>query len=152
MHVAESLDRQYARLEHQLLQIGEVMPEHKYLFRPTPEVRTFGEQLRHVAAVQFVIGAALLKTKSPLDVGDGDSGPLSMTAKAEVLDYVRGSFAYIRQAIRTVSVNTAVEMIPHPFDPKNTEISELGLIVSYLGHGWEHYGQLVVYKRLNCSA
>jgi hypothetical protein len=145
MTIAESLDRPFERLERQLLQIAESMPEDEYSFRPTPEVRTFGEQLLHIAAVQWVVGAALLKTTRPVDVGDGDSGPLSMIAKAEILNYVKGSFAYIRQAIRAVSDDTALEAIPHPYDPQNTTVSQLSLIVGYLSHGWEHYGQLVVY-------
>jgi hypothetical protein len=149
MTIAEALDGPFERLERQLLQMAEAMPEDKYCFRPTPEVRTFGEQLRHVSAVQWVVAAALLETTPPVDVGDGDSGPLSMTAKPEVLNYARASFAYIRQAIRTVSDRAAFEMVPHPFDPQHTKASQLGLIAGYLCHGWEHYGQMVVYERMN---
>jgi hypothetical protein len=56
--IAESLDRSFERLERQLLQIAEAMPEDKYSFKPTPDPRTFGEQLRHIAAVQWVVGVS----------------------------------------------------------------------------------------------
>lgn len=84
-----------------------------------------------------------------MDVGDGDSGPLSLTAKSEVVRYVLDSFAYLRHAIKSCNGGNALEVIPHPFDPQNTRTNRLALIVGYAGHGWEHYGQMVVYQRIN---
>jgi hypothetical protein len=71
-----------------------------------------------------------------------------MTAKPELLNYARASFAYLRQAIQTGTDHAASEVIPHPFDPQ-TQLSQLSLIAGYLCHGWEHYGQMVVYERMN---
>lgn len=137
------------RLERQLLEVAEAMPADRYSFRPTAQVRSFGEQLRHIAAVQWVVGGGLLNEKSPLDVGDGDSGPLSMTAKPEIVKYSLDSFSYLRRAIKSINENNALEMIPHPFDPENTSTERLALVVGYASHGWEHYGQMVVYLRIN---
>jgi DinB superfamily len=100
MTYAEAIGRSYAWLEHQLLQAAEVMPAEKFNFRPTPEVRTFAEQLRHIATVQWVVGAWLQGAKPPAEVGDGDNGPPSMSAKADILNYLRDSFAYIRTSRR----------------------------------------------------
>jgi hypothetical protein len=47
-NIANALDRNYA---HQLIQVAEEMPADKYSFKPSPDVRTFGEQLRHIGAV-----------------------------------------------------------------------------------------------------
>jgi hypothetical protein len=149
MTIASALDKDYARLERQLLQVAEEMPADKYSFKPSPDVRTFGEQLRHIGAVHWVVGAGLLQEKPPVDVGDGDSGPASMTAKVEILKYVINSFAYIRRAIGTINNDNALELIPHPYDPQSTKIERLLLIVGYATHGWEHYGQMVVYERMN---
>jgi uncharacterized damage-inducible protein DinB len=148
-NIANALDRVYARLEHQLMKVAEAMPADKYSFKPSPDVRTFGEQLRHIGAVQWVVGAGLFGKKAPVEVGDGDSGPLSMTTKADILQYARDSFAYIRRAIETVSDENALEMIPHPYDPENSKLERLALVVSYASHGWEHYGQMIVYQRMN---
>lgn len=147
--IAKALDNGYARLERQIIQIADEMPADRYSFRPSPDVRTFGEQLRHVGAVQWVVGAELLHEEPPVDVGDGDSGPLSMTAKAEILKYTMNSFTYIRRAITTINENNVLELIPHPYDPENTKLERFALIVGYASHGWEHYGQLVVYERMN---
>ena len=149
MTIADALDKNYARLERQLLQVARAMPEEKYSFKPTPQVRTFGEQLRHIAAVQWVVGAGLLNENPPVDVGDGDSGPLSINAKPEILKYALDSFAYLRRAIQGINDSNALEMIPHPFDPQNTTTERLALIVGYASHGWEHYGQMIVYQRMN---
>lgn len=149
MTIAEALDKNYARLERQLIQVAEEMPEEKFCFRPSLDVRTFGEQLRHIAAVQWVVAAGILGEKPPVDVGDGDSGPTLMTAKPEILKYARNSFAYIRRAIKTINDRNALEMIPHPYDPENTKMERLALVAGYASHSWNHYGQMVVYQRMN---
>lgn len=149
MTLAEALAADYARLQRQLTGLAEAMPGDKYEYRPSPAVRTFGEQLRHVGAVQWVVGSGLLDEKPPVDVGDGDSGPWEMTDKTEILRYVSGSFAQMRRAIATVNEGNLLEMVPHPYDPEHTKFDRLTLVGGYASHGWEHYGQLVVYLRLN---
>jgi DinB superfamily len=148
MTISGVLDQTYARLEHQLVQIAERVPGESYPFRPSPGVRTFGEQLRHIGAVQWVVGAGIQGGDPPVDVGDGDSGPISMLSKADILAYVQDSFTFIRRAISTIPNHNAFDMIPHPYDPKSIKVERLTLGVGYACHGWEHYGQLVVYGRL----
>ena len=147
-NITQALDRIYARLERQLVQVAQAMPAEEFSFKPAPEVRTFGEQVRHIAAVQWVVGAALLRETPPVDVGDGDSGPLAMTEKHQLLEYAAESFVYLRRAISAIDDTRVLEMIPHPYDPQNTKVERLALIAGYASHGWEHYGQLVVYERL----
>jgi len=149
MTFADSLDILYEALERQLLQFAEAMPADKYNFRPSPGVRTFGEQLRHVGAVQWVVGSAMQGSTPSVDVGDGDSGPSSMTAKDELLKYLRDSFQCIREAIRAINEHNVLEMIPNPFSPAKSKLSRLALAVAYACHACDHYGQLVVYLRLN---
>jgi len=151
--IKSALDRVFARLELQLLAVAEEMPDDKYSFRPSTgesgEVRTFGEQLRHVAAVQWVVGAAVLGEKPPVDVGNDDDGPMGMTSKADILKYVKESFAYIGRAIASINDANALEIVPHPYDPASTKLTRLALAAGYACHGWEHYGQMVVYQRMN---
>lgn len=148
MNLANALDAIYARLERQLLELAQAMPAEKYGFRPSPDVRTFGEQVIHVGAVQWVVGASLLRQSPTVDVGDGDSGPVAMTAKTDILKYTSDSFACIRGAIATMQDSEALEWIPHPYDPDSTKVQRLMLIAGYSSHGWEHYGQIVVYARI----
>jgi len=64
-----------------------------------PHVR---EQIKHVAAVNYMYGAAILSEKVPVDVGD-ESGPASVKSKAEILNYLKDSFAYVHKAIATIN-------------------------------------------------
>src|SRR3981081_2735678 len=84
--------------EHALVPIAEAMPEDKYSFAPTngqfKGVRTFAEQIKHVAAVNYIFGAAILSEKVPVDVGD-ESGPASLTTKADILKYLKNSLPYV---------------------------------------------------------
>ena len=146
--IAQALERPYARRELQVLQVAEEMPADQYSFRPTSDVRTFGQQLRHIGTVHWVVGAALLGEAPPVDVGDGDNGPLALTGKMEIVRYVKESFAYFRRAIQKLDNNNALEMVTHPYDPKNTKLSRLSLIAGYVCHGWGHYGQIVIYERM----
>ncbi len=71
---------------------AEAMPEDKFGFAPSngefKGVRTFAEQIKHVAAVNFIFGAAILGEKVPVDVGD-ESGPASLKTKAEIINYLK---------------------------------------------------------------
>lgn len=129
MTIADAVESNYARLQRQLRQVAEAMPAESYSFRPTPQVRSFAEQLRHIAAVQWVVGAGLLNEDPPVDVGDGDSGPVSITAKPEVVKYTLDSFDYLRRAIKLIGESNALESIPHPFDREKTRVERVTLIV-----------------------
>jgi hypothetical protein len=151
MTISGVLDQSYARLERQLLHLAERVPAESYSFRPSPTVRTFGEQLLHIGAVQWVVGAGIQGGNPPVEVGDGDSGPISMISKADILAYVRDSFTFMRRAISSISMHNALDLIPHPYDPKRTKIERLALGIGYACHGWNHYGQLAVCERLSSS-
>src|ERR1700685_2323973 len=88
--VAQVLDRTVMNVEHEFVPAAEAMPEGKFGFAPTggefKGVRTYGEQIKHVAAVNYIFGAAILGEKAPVDVGD-ESGPTSMKTKTEILIY-----------------------------------------------------------------
>jgi len=99
--VTQVLDRSVTNMEHEFVSAAEAMPEDKFGFAPSngefKGVRTFGEQIKHVAAVNYMYGAAILSEKVPVDVGD-ESGPASVKSKAEILNYLKDSFAYVHQS------------------------------------------------------
>src|SRR5271167_4715241 len=67
-----------SNLEYEFVPAAEAMPEEKFGFAPTSGefkgVRTFAQQIKHVAAVNYEIGAALLEEKSPVDINE-EAGP-----------------------------------------------------------------------------
>ncbi|MFZ0321339.1 MAG: DinB family protein [Candidatus Sulfotelmatobacter sp.] len=148
--VTQVLDRSVMNMEHEFVPAAEAMPEDKFGFTPTngefKGVRTFGEQVKHVAAVNYIFGAAILSEKVPVDVGD-ESGPASMKTKAEILNYLKDSFVYVHKAIATINDKNLVEPLKSPFGEGS--VTRLGLATSVTAHAFDHYGQMVEYLRMN---
>ena len=148
--VTQALDRTVTNLEHEFTPAAEAMPEDKYAFAPTngefKGVRTYAQQIKHVAAVNYELGAALLEEKPPTDIGD-ESGPASVTSKADILKYLKDSFTYVHKAIATIDEKNLIEPVRSPFG--EGKVTRLSLATTVAWHGFDHYGQMVVYLRMN---
>jgi len=148
--VTEVLDHSVASTERDFTGAADAMPEDKFGFAPTngefKGVRTFGEQIKHVAAVNYIFGGAILGEKPPVDVGD-ESGPESLKSKSEIMQYLKDSFAYVHKAIATINAQNLVEPMKSPFGEGS--ITRLGITTSVSGHAYDHYGQMVEYLRMN---
>jgi uncharacterized damage-inducible protein DinB len=148
--ITQLLDHSITNFQHEFTPAAEAMPEDKYGFAPTDGefkgVRTFGEQIKHVAAVNYELAAALLQEKPPVDIGE-ESGPASIKTKPEILKYLNDSFAYVHKAVATVNENNLVESVRSPFG--EGMLTRLSLATAVVSHGFDHYGQMVVYLRMN---
>jgi uncharacterized damage-inducible protein DinB len=138
------------QLERVLMPLAMAMPEDKYGFAPTSGefkgVRTFGEQLKHVAAANYIYAAAILGEKPTADVGEGEAGPTSLKSKKEILKYLNDSFTYVQKAVATINEKNFISPIKSPFGGEATRLSMTTLIMN---HCFDHYGQLVEYVRMN---
>jgi hypothetical protein len=148
--LAQVLDGAAGSMEREFVPAAEAMPEDKYSFVPTSGefkgVRTFAQQVRHVAAVNYMLGAAILQEKSPVETG-GESGPASITTKADIVKYLKASFEYAHKAIGTINEKNSLEPVKSPFgEGSMTRLGIAGIVTS---HGFDHYGQMVVYLRSN---
>jgi hypothetical protein len=145
------LDRYVSNVQHEFVPAAEAMPENKYSFAPTngefKGVRNFGEQVKHVATVNYVLGAAILGEKPPVDPGKQENGPDSIKTKAEILKYLNDSYVYLHKALATVNQKNLVEPIKSPWSKNTTTRFAMALIAA--GHPWDHYGQMVEYLRMN---
>jgi len=148
--VTDIMDHTILNLEEEFVPAAEAMPEDKFDFTPTngefKGVRTFAQQIKHVAAVNYELGAAILQEKPPGDL-NGEAGPTSITSKADVLKYLKDSFTYVHKAVQTINDKNAVETVKSPFG--EGRVSRLGLACSVSWHGYDHYGQMVEYLRMN---
>jgi len=148
--VAQVLDGSARNMEREFVSAAEAMPEEKYGFAPSSGefkgVRTFAQQVKHVAAVNYIVGAAILQEKAPVDVA-GESGPDSITTKADILKYLKASFEYAHNAIGTINEKNFLAPIKWPFGDRPSSRLELGGVVT--SHGFDHYGQIVIYLRSN---
>ena len=148
--VAQVLDRTVINMEHEFIPAAEAMPEEKFGFAPTDGefkgVRTFGQQIKHVATVNYELGSALLQEKPPVDVSD-ESGPVWIKSKADIMKYLKDSFDYVHKAIATINDKNLIATVKSPFG--EGMVTRLGLATSVAWHGFDHYGQMVVYLRMN---
>jgi hypothetical protein len=135
--ITQILDRALTNVEEEFVPAADAMPEDKYGYAPTDGefkgVRTFAEQVKHVAADNYQFGAAILQVKPP-DTG-GEAGPASVKTKAQIMQYLKDSFAYLHKAIKS------------PWG--QSTITRLGIATLTVGHCYDHYGQMAVYLRHN---
>jgi uncharacterized damage-inducible protein DinB len=136
--------------EHEFVSAADAMPEDKYSFAPTngefKGVRTFAEQIKHVAAVNYIFGAGVLgEKKPPVDPG-GENGPDSVKSKAEIMKFLNDSFAYLHKALASVTAKNELDQIDSPFGMKTSRLSLASFATT---HPFDHYGQMVEYLRMN---
>ena len=148
--VSQVMDRAVQGVEREFVPAAEAMPEDKYAFAPTAGefkgVRTFAQQVKHVAAVNYLVAADMLGEKPPVELG-GESGPDSIKSKADIVKFLKDSFAYAHKAVGAVNETNQVEAIKSPFGEGTT--TRLGMATLIVGHCFDHYGQIVVYLRSN---
>lgn len=148
--VSQILDRMVASAEQEFVSAAEAMPEDKYGFAPTngefKGVRTFGQQVKHVAAVNYMIGSAVLGEKPPVELG-GENGPDSIKTKDEIVKFTKESFSYLHKAVATVNASNEVGAIKNPFGEGSA--TRLGMSALCVSHVMDHYGQMVEYLRMN---
>ena len=152
--IASAIDREISIVEKELVDAAEAMPEAKFDFSPEKlslpgsdykGVRTFGEQLKHVAASNYLIWSPITGEKPPDTVNDG-KGPDNMKAKADILKYLKDSFAFGHKAVATLNDSNLVQPIPRNNKPPTTR---LFLATFASAHAFDHYGQLIEYLRMN---
>ena len=138
----------FSMIEKSFVGLADAMPEDKYGFKPTngafKEVRTFGEQVKHVACANFAFYNEIEKKTPPEGCETG--GPSPAKSKAELMAYLRESFAYAGRVLRTLTPANAMESVSGPYGGDSTR---LGIATLSIWHASDHYGQLVVYLRMN---
>lgn len=131
---------------------ADAMPADKYGFAPTDGefkgVRTFSQQVKHLAAANHILAAAALGEEPPTGAGD-EMGPETVRTKAEILDYLNGSFVHLGKAIDAIGDKNGT-VKSSPISPlKAAEATRLALTVEAMIHAFDHYGQMVEYLRMN---
>jgi len=145
------LDFWVANAEKQVVALADAMPEDKYSFAPAATsgefkgVRTFAEQVKHVAALNYWMSTLMLGGKPTVEM-EKETGPASLTTKAEIMEYLKGSFAALHKGVATINEQNVVQTMASP----NKRISTpLAFVIDSVAHSYDHYGQLVEYLRMN---
>ena len=148
--VRQVLEDRLVVIEQQVVPAAEAMPEAEYGYAPKggafAGVRTFAEQLEHLAAANWQLGSKALGVDPPAGTHD-EQAPPSVRTKAEILDYLRGSFDCLHRAVAAIDEKNELEPIAGLSG--TWQRTRLGLIVDALAHSSDHYGQIVEYLRAN---
>ncbi len=137
--LSDDLRSLYQRVQKYVLASAEAMPEKEFDFKPTPEVRSFGQLLGHVADAQYHFCAAIRGEKAP----DKDVEKTA-TTKAALQKALAESFAYCDPAFAKATDATLSRPV-ELFGGKKTHFFALDLTIA---HDNEHYGNLVTYLRM----
>ncbi|HYL83456.1 MAG TPA: DinB family protein [Candidatus Angelobacter sp.] len=149
--IASIVDREVSTVEKQIVEIAEAMPEDKFNFSPESlnipgseykGVRTFAVQVKHVAASNHFIWSPLTGDKLPEGLKDGN-GPENLKSKADILKFLKDSFALGHKAAATLTTENMLQA------PEHSKSSRLHLAEFGVAHAYDHYGQMVEYLRMN---
>lgn len=146
--IAGSVGYTLSWVEGNFLGVAEAMPAEKYSFIPSQGnfagVRSFGEQVKHVACANFAFFNEIEGKTPPPDCEKG--GPDKAATKAELIAYLKSSFDYGNRVLATIDAGNALVREEGRYAAPDTR---LGLAVTAVWHITDHYGQCVEYLRMN---
>jgi hypothetical protein len=153
--IASAIDQQVSIVEREFVGAAEAMPDDKFNFTPIAlnipgseykTVKTFAEEVRHVAATNYLLWGAITGDKSPIPSTE-DNGPSQLKTKAEIIKYLKDSFALGHKAAQSITAENAASLVPSPFGQGQT--TKLFCATFSVAHAFDHYGQMVEYLRMN---
>lgn len=127
----------YTGIKNNLTRMAESMPEENYGFKPTPEIRSFGQLVGHVADAQ-------MRTCSAINGEMKSGGAFSKTSKEDLVAALKEAFAECDKAYDSLTDASATEMIKSPRGQR----TKLGALYGNIIHDNEEYGYMAVYMRL----
>ena len=149
------VDREISIIEKEFVDAAEAMPEDKYGFTPFSlsiqssdykGVRTFAEEVKHVATANYLFWGAI--TGDPMLPGTtGPNGPDSIKSKAEIMKYLKDSFAIGHKAAGMLTADNVLGTVKIPISPN--PVTRLYISTFAVAHAFDHYGQMVEYLRMN---
>ena len=125
-------------MQDKITKAADMMPESKYSYRPTKDVRSFGEIVTHLADISFIL-CSNAKGEAP------PSMSAAKTSKAEIMAYLKASFGYCEgmdSAFTDSHLNDPADFFGH-------KTNKMFILTQVGNHDALHYGNLVTYLRLN---
>ena len=147
--VTETFQQSVSGPEHATLRLAEAMPEISYSFIPTngkfDGVRSFAQLVKHIAVDNYMMGAALLGEKVPIEVGVHENGSDAISTKAQITKFLRDSFLYLHKGVDTVDQKSLMEKVSY----EGVALPRLAVVNAAISHPWDIYGQMIEYLRMN---
>jgi uncharacterized damage-inducible protein DinB len=140
MTLSGQMQRGYQSVQQALTEAAEKMPDEHYGFRPTPEIKPFGQLVAHVALAQFRTCAILTGEPNPRK----DEKEEASLTKAEALTLLKASSAYCDRPVGALTETAMSELTKVDQD----QVAKGLVPVELVAHGMEMYGTMAVYLRL----
>ena len=139
---ARSLQNQ---IKINVIKAAEKMPAEEYSFRPTPEIRSYGELIAHVADANYLFCSAALGEKNAgPKLEDAVKKDAASKSKAAIVEALTASFAYCDKAFSSLTDQSASETVKF----FGQDRARIGVLSFNTSHDFEHYGNIVTYLRL----
>jgi len=138
--LAPEMLEMWERIEKMVVDMSEQFPAEKYDYKPAPEVRSFKEQLLHVASSNYYFIRLSGGKKT-------EATHAGRETKADVVAVLKESFRDAAAVINELGDAGLARMVKHPFEEHSVSLHRIWTMAA--AHDGEHYGQLVIYYRLN---
>jgi uncharacterized damage-inducible protein DinB len=137
--------RTYDIIKNYVTKAAAKMPDEHYAFKPTPEVRSFGQLVGHIADANFGFCSAALAEKAPMGGFDPSTSlEKTKTTKADLEKALADSFAYCDKAHAAMNDAAGAALVKF----FSGEMAKLSVLEFNTHHDFEHYGNMVTYMRL----
>jgi uncharacterized damage-inducible protein DinB len=130
----------YTFMSNAIVRAAEKMPEENYSFKPTPEVRSFGQLVGHEADANLMFCSQALGEANP-----SKGIEKTKTSKADLVAALKDAVAYCNKAFESMTDAKGSEMVKI-FGSMN--VARLTVLSLNTAHTDEHYGNMVTYLRL----
>jgi hypothetical protein len=146
--IGRVMDLWVTKTEQLVVPAADALPERSYAFLPTggefTGVRSFADQVKHLAAANYQLAARALGEEPPAGTRN-ETAPASVKTKAQIMEYLETSFEWLHRAAARITVQN----LEDPIMVGNETQNGVGLVVDALAHSQNHYGQMVEYLRMN---
>lgn len=130
----------YSFISNAVIGAAQKMPEENYSFKPTPDVRAFGQLVGHVADANFMFCSQAAGEANP----NKGSIEKTKTSKADLIAGLKDAVAYCNQAYEGMTDAKGAEMI----QMFSFHLAKLTVLSLNTAHTDEHYGNMVTYLRM----
>ena len=151
--IAGTIDREVGIYERLVVGAAEAMPEEKFNFTPASlnlpgsafsDVRTFASLVKHTAAANYAFWSGVTGEKMPENI-NGLNGPDELKTKAQIVQFLKDSFAVGHRAAQSLTSANLLEQVPI----RDSKAPKLFLTTFAIVHCGDDYGQMVEYLRMN---
>jgi uncharacterized damage-inducible protein DinB len=139
----QGYDGEWGHVSKQLLALAQATPAEKFAWRPAPGIRSVSEVYMHIAIANFYL-LSVTGPKMPANLTSDDQEK-TITAKADVIDWLRRSLDAVKTAHAAVKPNDLLRKVK----VNGRDATVDGMYLRIIVHANEHMGQLIAYARMS---